>query len=164
MAAFKLWYTSTLLSCTPSKSLSKPSPLASTPSISSHFPVPPSLSSSNLFGCHKSSSLSFRTLCECTPVTGDTGFPENYVDEGGVPGEFDDEFDDEDYSIDVEAFEEEAKDVAREYSSSLSRELRLGACSSVLTDVFFFSCVSYIFVIVKEKYANSYVRWTVNFV
>lgn len=44
---------------------------------------------------------------------------------GGVPGEFDDEFDDEDYSIDVEAFEEEAKDVVREYSSSLSRELRL---------------------------------------
>ncbi|KAE8649512.1 uncharacterized protein LOC101205027 [Cucumis sativus] len=125
MAALKLWYTSTLFSFTPSKSLSRPSSYASTPSISSFFPLPSSsLSSSNLFGCYKSSSLSFRTLCECTAVTGDAGFPENYVDaEGEDPGEFDDEFDDEDYTIDVEAFEEEAKDVLREYSSSLSREL-----------------------------------------
>ncbi|XP_038901228.1 GTPase Der [Benincasa hispida] len=126
MAALKLWYTSTFFSFTPSKSLSRPSPLAATPSISSCFPVPPSLSSSNLFGCHKSSSLSFRTLCECTAVTGNTGLPENYVDaEGEDPGEFDDEFDDEDYSIDVEALEEEAKDVLRDYSSSLSLELRI---------------------------------------
>uniref|UniRef100_A0A9I9D8I7 GTPase Der n=1 Tax=Cucumis melo TaxID=3656 RepID=A0A9I9D8I7_CUCME len=127
MTALKLWYTSTLFSFTPSKSLSRPSSLASTPSFSSFFPLPPSsLSSSNLFGCFKSSSLSFRTLCECTAVTGDTGLPENYVDaEGEDPGELDDEFDDEDYTIDVEAFEEEAKDVLREYSSSLSRELRL---------------------------------------
>lgn len=139
MTALKLWYTSTLFSFTPSKSLSRPSSLASTPSFSSFFPLPPSsLSSSNLFGCFKSSSLSFRTLCECTAVTGDTGLPENYVDaEGEDPGELDDEFGDEDYTIDVEAFEEEAKDVLREYSSSLSRELRLGGCSSILTVVFF---------------------------
>lgn len=129
MAALKLWYTSTLLSCTPSKTLPIPYPLAATSSISSSFPVLRAISTSNLFGYHKSSSLSFPTVCQCTAVTGDTGSPENYVDaEGEGLGEFDDEFDDGDYSIDVEAFEKEAKDVLREYSSSLSRELMLGAC------------------------------------
>lgn len=124
MAALKLWYTSTLLPCTPSKSLSMSYPVAATSSISSSFRTLPT---SNLSGHHKYSSFLFQTVCKCTTVSANTGFPENYGDtEGEDPGEFDDEFDDEDYSIDVEAFEEEAKDVIREYSSSLSRELRLG--------------------------------------
>ncbi|KAG7035859.1 der [Cucurbita argyrosperma subsp. argyrosperma] len=126
MAALKLCYSSTLLSCTSSRKLAFSHPLAVTSSISSAFSVLRPLSLLNLSGYHKSSSSSLRTVCECTSVAGETGVPENYGDtEGEDPGGFRDEFDDVDYSIDVEALEEEAKDVLREYSSSLSRELRL---------------------------------------
>ncbi|XP_022148819.1 uncharacterized protein LOC111017378 isoform X2 [Momordica charantia] len=126
MADLKLWYTSSLLSCTLSKTPSVLYPLTATPLISSSFPVLRTLSSLDLSGFYKSSSFSSRTACNCTSATGDSGFSEKYGDAEGEDSEvFDDEFEDEDYSIDVEAFEEEAKDVLREYSSSLSRELRL---------------------------------------
>lgn len=155
MADLKLWYTSSLLSCTLSKTPSVLYPLTATPLISSSFPVLRTLSSLDLSGFYKSSSFSSRTACNCTSATGDSGFSEKYGDAEGEDSEvFDDEFEDEDYSIDVEAFEEEAKDVLREYSSSLSRELRLGAC--VHWCIRF--CVSSIFVIVKERGVDAYVR------
>lgn len=41
--------------------------------------------------------------------------------------EIDEEFDTENYAIDVDALDEEAKDAVREYSTSLSSELKMGA-------------------------------------
>lgn len=45
---------------------------------------------------------------------------------------YEDSDDEEAYSIDAEAFEREAKDAAREYSRSLSQELKIGGFPACL--------------------------------
>jgi hypothetical protein len=118
MQALELLYTPTL-----SKTLSILSPIPKP--LSTSFLSPPFL---------RSLSLSLpkpRLLSQCvsrfpnTSQQAEKAFDKDELEEVG--DEEADESDGDDFSaIDVDALEEEARDAAREYSSSLSRELRIG--------------------------------------
>jgi len=120
MQALELLYTPTL-----SKTLSILSPIPKP--LSPSFLSPPFLRSLSL-------SLSLpkpRLLSQCvsrfpnTSQQAEKAFDKDELEEVG--DEEADESDGDDFSaIDVDALEEEARDAAREYSSLLSRELRIG--------------------------------------
>lgn len=110
------------------------------PTISPTTSKPLSLLSSNLrpssfslsFRSSSPSFLQLRPLRRCTSGTAAGGFDDDDdVDEKFEDledGEVAEDSDPESYSmIDVETLEEEARHVVREFSSSLSNELRIGA-------------------------------------
>lgn len=131
-AALKRTLNSTMSSC----NLFSSSLLSSTlPKISFSFFSPPSFSPPLFCPSNPFFSLQIpRSSPSLFKLTSHKSFADTHIDEfrkDEAETEFD-ESDSEDYAIDIEELEEEAEDVVREFSTSLSRQLRIGRLYLIL--------------------------------
>lgn len=116
------------------------SPLASSPSFASSSLLPPSVLSYS--HQHSHSRFSYYPVAAAATLDGqdELEFEEVSEEEDSYPDESDEE-EEEDISIDISTLEKEARDIVRDYATTLSRELKLGKDCLFFSFFFAYLCI-----------------------